>query len=55
MVKWLRDFWYQDLPDEMQRKMLAKLSSNRPQLLTWDQLVTWENRKYKRARSYRGG
>lgn len=25
MLNWLRDFWYQDLPDEMQSRMLRRV------------------------------
>lgn len=31
-MNWFSRFWYQDLPNEMQRKMLAGISSNRPNL-----------------------
>ncbi len=36
MVKWLRNFWYQDLPNEMQRKMLV-----RPRLMMFTKRMTF--------------
>ncbi len=44
MVNWLRNFWYHDTIDEMQRKMLLEITSNRPSL---DNFVRRSVRRWK--------
>jgi hypothetical protein len=48
MVKWLRNFWYQDLPDEMQRKMLV-----RPRLMMFTKRMTIPQKRMTFWPSYR--